>query len=158
LAALRPACRLAGYELGLVGSVLFDGASTKDVDLVAFHTSTADSRPPQLTRALHLGGLTRELTAAEVRTHWRRRGSLDEKHVEVWRDARGRRVDLFLFDGRPPPATPTGMDDLDQDPRREDDGIEYEDCPRCARRKPRRGKCPYPDCDLPADPEPAREG
>lgn len=86
----------AGYHVGLLGSVLRDGTSHKDLDLVIFPLSTERLDGEACLRALETFGLTQVHGRSEVQARWRRRGSEDRKHVEVWRYG-SKRVDLFFM-------------------------------------------------------------
>lgn len=90
---------LAGYGLALMGSVLARGYSYNDLDLVAFPLRAPDTAASrgELRAALEVRGWHRKHSASVVHAAWARRGSSDTKYVEVWLDARGRRVDLFLL-------------------------------------------------------------
>ncbi len=93
---------IRGWCIALTGSVLFKGSSTKDLDLVLFPVQ----KPPlwdhvaeteELAHLLVDCGLNRVHTRDVVTARWRRIGSADTKHVEVW-EYNGKRVDLFFFD------------------------------------------------------------
>lgn len=86
----------AGFAVAITGSVLFKGKSYKDLDLVIYPLSTAHVEMHKLYEALRLVGLTPWVPADTVHARWRRLGSKDTKHVEVWRFG-VRRVDLFIL-------------------------------------------------------------
>lgn len=85
-----------GWHLALAGGVLLKGISVHDLDLVAFpHDSTRTNRAA-LEDALRAAGWERTHRAKTMRAGWRKRGSLDEKHVEAWRTPGKRRVDIII--------------------------------------------------------------
>jgi len=88
--------RSVGYALGLTGSVLTKGESTHDLDLVLYPLSSAKEDPTALRAALEAHGLKLHVPKERVQKTWRRLGSQDEKHVEVWL-YQDRRVDLFFL-------------------------------------------------------------
>lgn len=84
------------YHVALGGSVLFAGSSEHDLDLLIFPKSTETaSSMKDLRNALILAGGTLVFDADTVKRRWRKLGSLDQKHVEIWK-FKGRRVDLFF--------------------------------------------------------------
>ena len=99
LAAVRKIERaLAGtWHVALAGSVLHKGKSDHDIDVVAFPRSKPDADIQRLRMALKSLGWKCTFTADDVLAGWRVRGSRDTKHVEVWRDALGRRMDVFVL-------------------------------------------------------------
>lgn len=96
---IREAVKPAGWEVGLAGSVLEKGASKKDLDVILF--------PRQKVGPLDLEGLRTALktipgfypstTVEQIHAYWRKHGSADTKHVEVWRHRVWRRVDLMIM-------------------------------------------------------------
>jgi hypothetical protein len=89
--------RLApSYHVALAGSVLLRGSSQKDLDLIVYPTSTASACVDRVREALEAAGLILVHGVEVVHAKWRREGSLDEKHVEVW-EYRGKRVDVFTW-------------------------------------------------------------
>lgn len=88
----------AGYEVALAGSVLTRGRSSKDLDVVLFPRSTSVVNLEGLRILLTSTGILRLAHDRDtVTARWRRIGSDDEKHVEVWVTAEGLRVDLFFL-------------------------------------------------------------
>lgn len=93
-----------GYEIGLTGSVLYKGASIKDLDLIVYpHKTTVYEDFDRAAQALFLAGLTCIHNAEEVKAarqvkakRWNTEYTPDSKHVEVW-DWRGKRVDIFFM-------------------------------------------------------------
>jgi len=85
-----------GYSVALTGSVLFKGKSHKDLDLVVFPCSTANTNESLLRHTLMNFGIRPWIPMEEVHAAWRKKGSDDTKHVEVWRFGI-RRIDLFFL-------------------------------------------------------------
>lgn len=85
-----------GFAIGLTGSVLTKGRSRKDLDLIVYpmHSQYVDLK--FLHEQLRAFGLKSQLSAAEVRKLWLAKGSIDTKHVEVWRHGT-RRIDIFIL-------------------------------------------------------------
>lgn len=86
----------AGYHVALAGGVLLRGWSEHDLDLVFYPHHGKKLAPLKLERALRAAGLWRRLTVGRVRAYWKRRGITDTKHVEIWLDSEGRRVDVIM--------------------------------------------------------------
>jgi predicted nucleotidyltransferase len=95
---LLPAVKAVGYYVGVTGSVLYGDAraSSHDLDLIIYPTSTVHSNADALTAALTAHGMRRLYDVDVVQARWRKLGSDDEKHVEVWAWGR-KRVDLFFL-------------------------------------------------------------
>lgn len=86
------------YELGMAGSVLFEGKSSKDLDVIIFPKRTTHLNSLALHESLRRAGMALAVTEANVKARWLRdHGSRDEKHVEVWMTPDGRRVDFFFL-------------------------------------------------------------
>lgn len=86
----------AGYFIGIAGSVFTKGKSTKDLDLILSPLTTAIDTRDNARLVLVAHGWKPYVSRETVTKMWRRRGSLDEKHVEVWlHDAR--RIDVFFL-------------------------------------------------------------
>lgn len=92
-----------GYYPGLTGSVVFarkgrvyKGRSSSDIDVILYPASTAAFNMKDLKAALKSFGLVLVVPRARVKAKWRRLGSQDNKHVEVW-DYYGRKVDFFFW-------------------------------------------------------------
>lgn len=83
------------YYLALAGSVLLKGSSTKDLDLIVFPASTQDQDKAFVEVKLKEAGLVKLRDVESMHEGWRRKGSDDTKHVEVW-EYQGKRVD-FLY-------------------------------------------------------------
>lgn len=99
LRELDPHLRTVGYSCALGGSVLHKEPEVErhDLDVIVFPTNS-NNRDVDALRGV-LVGLGWTLTAPEhkVKSIWRRKGSTDSKHVEVWRTPDRKRVDLFLL-------------------------------------------------------------
>lgn len=87
----------AGWHIALGGSVLRDGASSNDLDLIAYPRNKTTSLYEDLEEVLHDAGFRCTVNADEVHEFWRAAGSTDTKHVEVWRGRKGRRIDVFVL-------------------------------------------------------------
>ena len=94
---LSPSVQLAGFDLALAGSVLKNGSSTKDLDLICFPLNSSELSRVKLNAALLGFGLTRRWKPWEIHKFWDKQGSNDLKSVEVWFTEDGKRVDLFLL-------------------------------------------------------------
>jgi hypothetical protein len=99
---LEQALVKAGWHVALAGGTLHNGQSKHDLDLVVFPHTRPRRKVTQEQRASLarvLAGLlwTRTHTVEQMHRCWRARGSLDYKHVEVWTDKRGRRIDLLVL-------------------------------------------------------------
>lgn len=96
--------RETGWAVGLGGSTISKGESRKDCDLLLFplrvspgtNDAMMASRKTAAREVLEKAGLNLVHDAAVVRSCWRKRGSDDTKHVEIWEHA-GRRVDVFFL-------------------------------------------------------------
>lgn len=98
---LAPLLEASGFSIGLTGSVLKRGHSKHDLDLIIYPMQSTASTDFHFARAVLVSfGMNVHLTAAEVQRAWRRRGSLDEKEVEVW-DYNRKRIDFFFLGGSP---------------------------------------------------------
>lgn len=86
-----------GWHLGITGGVLVNGSSTKDLDLIAYPRSSRRGDRRALRAHLRSQGWSLHRRAQRMRAGWRKSGSDDRKHVEMWRDAEGRRIDLFIM-------------------------------------------------------------
>ena len=96
LTTIRPHIRRAGFELGVTGSVLFEGKSDHDGDVVIYPSDASSFDLCVLYSALEQLGLNLEFSHAEILKLWRGQKSNDIKHVEVW-SYKGKRLDLFIF-------------------------------------------------------------
>lgn len=87
-----------GYEVGLCGSVLKDGESGKDLDIILFPRNKTTAVHPSVVRdcLLNIEGMRQELTMEQVREIWAEKGSTDTKHVEMW-SYNNKRIDFFFM-------------------------------------------------------------
>lgn len=86
-----------GWHVGLAGSVLVQGHSTKDLDLLVFPHDSRVRNFRLLAVTLRALGWTRTHTHQRMQKHWRTKGSGDRKRVEVWKHTSGRRVDVVIL-------------------------------------------------------------
>ncbi len=93
---LEQAVSPAGFHVGVAGSVLLYGMSKNDLDLIVFPHTTGSVDMNGLYAALEGAGLVCKVARSVVATEWRRKGSLDTKHVERWL-FNDRIVDLFFL-------------------------------------------------------------
>lgn len=87
----------AGWHFALAGGVLLNGESDHDLDLIAFPRCSVAANRKALRAVLRECGWHLRMQAWELHRFWRRKGSADRKHVEVWKTTDGRRVDLFVM-------------------------------------------------------------
>lgn len=86
-----------GFDVALAGSVLKRGQSFKDLDLVVYPLNTSELIHHWVVcKALRSGGGVLIADQGRVTESWRKKGSSDTKHVEIWRFD-GRRVDLLFL-------------------------------------------------------------
>jgi len=83
-----------GFHVGLRGSVLMQGQSNHDLDLVIYPHDSTNVRTDELYAVLCRSGLERQKTVAQVHAGWRAKGSADEKPYEIWTFV-DRVVDIF---------------------------------------------------------------
>ncbi len=86
-----------GFSVGLLGSVLLNGESNHDLDLVIYPWDTGRVDLRLVSDLLIELGMTRLFQRHEIAKFWARKGSLDAKHVEVWETSDRKRVDLFFM-------------------------------------------------------------
>ena len=84
------------YYVGLTGSVLRNGFSGNDLDLIVYPSSSVRQDKDFVVQALVDAGLKRRSSREFVKAIWQRKGSDDEKHVEVW-EYEGKKVDIFFL-------------------------------------------------------------
>lgn len=82
------------YYLGLAGSLLLKESSTNDLDLIIYPACSLRQNYERVSRALIKAGLRKMHSRDVVHAQWRKLGSEDTKHVEVW-SYNGRKVDIF---------------------------------------------------------------
>ena len=88
------------FHVGLIGSVLINGWSERDLDIVIYPHRRPARSLIVLHRMLHESGLKMLFDADEVKQFWEKKElSHDRKHVEVWYTNKRprRRVDIFLM-------------------------------------------------------------
>lgn len=93
---LQPYVVAVGYHVGILGSVVTKGASSKDLDVLLYPHSTAKQDLVALYGALVEAGMKRVVNFANVMKVRKTVASYDTKHVEVW-EHQGRRVDVFFL-------------------------------------------------------------
>lgn len=91
----------ANASVALAGSVLMKGESKKDLDLILFPYTSVGYNVGKLKNDLACIGMKCVFDRAFVTEMWRKQGSDDSKHVEVWTFAvgewAGKRVDFFFL-------------------------------------------------------------
>jgi hypothetical protein len=86
-----------GYAVGLTGLVLIDGEGHHDLDLILYPMdSTMTDRGVLKARLAHCG-LKQVADMERVHSVWRKKGSTDMKHVEVWL-WNDKRIDFFFLE------------------------------------------------------------
>lgn len=96
LKMIRPTLRKNGFEIGVTGSVLFDGESGNDGDVIIYPRDGSVFDLSKLYSTLDSFGLKLEVSHADMLKVWRKKGSNDIKHVEVWSHL-DRRLDIFIL-------------------------------------------------------------
>lgn len=91
-----PILAKVGFSIGLTGSVLTKGESNKDLDIIVYPLCTDRGGVAEAKIALVLGGAECKYGRFTVTNAWREKGSLDNKHVEIW-TYKGRRIDVFFL-------------------------------------------------------------
>ncbi len=87
----------SGWRFTITGSVIRDGSSSKDLDIVTYpHCSTKKSLK-KLYKLFDARGWKLRVGVQQMHDFWREKGSKDRKHVEVWKTEDGRRVDVFVL-------------------------------------------------------------
>ncbi len=86
----------AGFGVGMAGSVLTAGGSDHDLDLIVFPLRTSENNTNDARSLLWNMGMNLLFNRGVVTARWRKLGSDDEKHVEVW-EHEGKRVDIFFL-------------------------------------------------------------
>ena len=88
------------FSVCLLGSVLYKGFSTKDLDIGIFPLKSQTLFSPEDVHPwLERVGMVLALTPEQVKSNWRSVGSKDEKLVERWY-IRSKRIDVFYFEGQ----------------------------------------------------------
>lgn len=83
------------YHVALGGGVLMKGYSDKDVDIWVYPHSLSDYSLSEMKELLYSFGMSIKVDKETVHTYWKKAGSTDFKHVEIW-IYKGKRVDLIL--------------------------------------------------------------
>ncbi len=89
-----------GWHVAIAGGVMRRGWSMHDLDLVVYPHCRTTGRAPSFEAArdyLRRLGWRLHVDKASMHKYWRKKGSKDRKHVEVWHTADGRRVDLLVL-------------------------------------------------------------
>lgn len=88
---------IIGFGVGITGSVLHTGESAKDLDIIIYPNSTALRLDIQgLKLQLIEFGMKRVCTREQVASAWKKKGSSDTKHVEIW-SYQSKRIDIFFL-------------------------------------------------------------
>lgn len=86
-----------GYHVGMTGSVLLEGESSKDLDVLLYPHNTLNQLPPStLHRVLRTASLVLLCDRQMVHKAWAAAGSYDAKIVEVW-TYKNKRIDIFYL-------------------------------------------------------------
>ena len=95
---ISPGLKVAGFYVGLTGSVLTVGASQHDLDLIVYPAQSTVTTDFSLARYILISeGWEVYIPAERVQYHWRKKGNNDTKEVEVWLTGDNRRVDVFFL-------------------------------------------------------------
>lgn len=94
---LDAAWEKSGWHFTFAGSVLRNGSSEKDLDIIAFPHDSSKASHGKLWRLLKGHRWKLRIDARQLHDFWRQKGSSDRKHVEVWKTEDGRRVDVFVL-------------------------------------------------------------
>lgn len=87
-----------GFHTALGGSVLQEGKSSNDLDVIVFPHNNGRVNFDPIHQALRDEmGLVLLADRIQVARIWVRRGSFDTKHVEAWKTEKGQKVDLFFL-------------------------------------------------------------
>lgn len=85
-----------GFYVGLTGSVLFNGESSNDIDVILYPADSSKMNLTPVWEKLEELGWTRIASRGRVASVWENRyQSTDMKNVEKWREPSGRIVDIF---------------------------------------------------------------
>jgi len=95
--ALNPPAQEVGFSVALGGSVLYEGSSKKDLDLIVLPLNGECYDINKFRDLLKSSGWGRRFTAAEVKRQWAKKGSSDTKNVEIWLTPSRKRVDIFYL-------------------------------------------------------------
>lgn len=95
---LAPILLERGWGIGLTGSVLLEGKSRNDLDIIAYPQTRVKGNISELEAGMRLAGLRLKYDIKQVHAAWRRQGSQDDKLVQVWQTRTRQKVDLFIMD------------------------------------------------------------
>lgn len=85
-----------GFGVGVTGSVLLQGSSEHDGDIIIYPLDASDYHLCHAYSALEHFGMKRQFDHYEMLSIWRKKRSNDVKHVEVW-SYNNKRVDIFFL-------------------------------------------------------------
>lgn len=85
-----------GFHCGLLGSVLHSGISSKDLDVIIYPRTTASCNLEDVYRVFRELGWRLVASQGVVQRAWKKQGSQDTKHIEVWQ-VDGKRIDVFFL-------------------------------------------------------------
>lgn len=95
---LEPQLAAVGYHVGLMGSVLLRGESSKDLDIIIYPHNKMVQDIPRVHAVLVSLELKQQADIVNVLKTWKfRAGVTDSKHVEVWKTPGKKRIDVFFF-------------------------------------------------------------
>lgn len=100
VAPLEAASVTLGWHFALAGGVFHRGKSDHDLDIIAYPRTSTDFDRDLLYWGLKCAGWRLVMDTPELHKHWKSKRSKDRKHVEVYRDREGRRIDLIILDGQ----------------------------------------------------------
>lgn len=87
----------AGFYVAMTGSVLFEGHSDNDLDLIIYPKDSTWYDLESLKEVLCNLDMEQRCSRALVAKVWERKGTADTKHVEKWRTKDKKTVDLFFL-------------------------------------------------------------
>ena len=93
---LIPALKRAGFSVGITGSVLYKGSSTKDLDLIIYPMNAASFSNDKAVKVLVKNGFVLDVPHSKVTAYWEEHNKepTDTKYVDVWK-YNGKRVDIM---------------------------------------------------------------
>ena len=94
---ILPFLKAAHFYPALTGSVLFNGSSNKDLDIIVYPANSNTCDFNNAIEALKRAGLTQWMDRDNVAGAWADKGSTDQKHVEIWLTSDRRRIDFFFL-------------------------------------------------------------
>lgn len=84
-----------GFHVGLRGSVLLNGGSDNDLDIVIYPHDSTYACFDELRDALREFGMAQTRTIDQSHAWWRAKGSSDCKPIEIWEYDK-RTIDILL--------------------------------------------------------------